>query len=112
MTISEQNITRRWNMLASKDLGTDVHFEASAFADLFRQVFEGERRQIDSRYMTCIKPIIRGFAINEGLEDEVSVVECLDLDYINITKYGAMELDCYLMNELKWDLRYEYALSH
>ena len=44
MTISEQNIVKRWNMMASKDLGIDRDVEASAFAELFRQVFEEGRQ--------------------------------------------------------------------
>lgn len=111
MTISEQNIIKRWNMMASKDLGIDRNVEASSFANLFSQVFEERKEQIDSTNMKYIKPIIRGFVINEGFEDEVSVVECLDLDYINITKKGAEELDWYLMNRLGWFERYQYALS-
>ena len=112
MTISEQNIVKRWNIIASRDLGIDRNVEASAFAELFRQVFEEERQSIDSQYMKYAKPIIRGFSINEGLEDEISVTECLGLDYIHITKYGAQELDWYLMNRLGWFDRYQYALSH
>lgn len=97
--------------MESMDLGTDRNVEAAEFAELFRQVFEEEIAIINSSDMKYIKPIIRGFAISNGLEDEISVVECLDLDYIRITEYGAKELDWYLMNCLEWDSRYQYALN-
>lgn len=109
MTISEQNIVKRWDMMASKDLGTDRNVEARGFAELFVGVFENGQTQVHtSRY---INRIIRGFAINEMLEDECSVVECLDLSHVNITKYAAQQLDWYLMNNLEWFERYKYALS-
>lgn len=110
MTISEKNIVKRWNMMASKDLGIDRNVEAIGFAELFTAVFENEQYQVHTnRY---INRIIRGFAINEMLEDECSVVECLDLSHTNITNYAAQQLDWYLMNRLGWFERYQYALAH
>lgn len=110
MTISEQNIVKRWNMMASKDLGLEVNIEAHGFSELFIAVFENEQCQIHTnRY---INRIIRGFSINEMLEDECSVVECLDLSYTNITNYAAQRLDWYLMHRLGWLERYQYALAH
>ena len=40
MTISEKNIVKRWNMMASKDLGFDRNSEARGFAEFFRSIFE------------------------------------------------------------------------
>lgn len=106
MTISEQNIVKRWNMMASKDLGTDRNVEAIGFAELFKSVFEDGFTQVKgTKY---INSIIRGFAFNNPHE-EISVVECLDLNYVNITKESAIELDWYLMNRLDWFDRYQYA---
>ena len=110
MTISEQNIVKRWNMMASKDLGTDRNVEARGFAELFTAVFENEQRQVHTSHY--INRIIRGFAYNEMLEDECSVVECLDLSHTNITNYAAQQLDWYLMNRLGWFDRYQYALAN
>lgn len=110
MTISQENIIKRWNMMEDKDLGTDRNLEAHGFASLFRQVFEDGKNQPSGDYY--INSIVRGFAINEMLEDECSVVECLDLNYINITKYAAEQLDAYLMDFLGWFERYRYALEH
>lgn len=108
MTNSEKNIVKRWSMMASKDLGTDRNIEAADFAELFKRVFEDGLTQVNgSKY---INPIVRGFAINNPME-EVNVVECLDLNYINITKESAMELDSYLMDRLGWFDRYQYALG-
>lgn len=109
MTISEKNIVKRWNMMASKDLGTDRNVEAIGFAKLFKSVFEDGFTQVEgTKY---INPIIRGFAFNNPYK-EISVVECLDLNYVNITKKSAMELDWYLMNRLGWFERYQYALAN
>lgn len=106
MTISERNIVKRWEIMASKDLGIDRNVEAVGFAKLFRQVFEEERTQVDgSRW---INPIIRGFACNNQ-DLEINVVECLDLNHINITKYAAQQLDWYLMNRQGWFERYQFA---
>lgn len=33
MTISEKNIVKRWNIMASKDLGYDRNIEAIGFAE-------------------------------------------------------------------------------
>ena len=109
MTISEKNIVKRWNMMASKDLGFDRNPEARAFAEFFSSIFEHNNTQ--PKGTTYINPIIRGFAFNNQ-DLDISVVECLDLNYINITKKAAMELDWYLMNHLDWFDRYQYALAH
>lgn len=109
MTISEKNIVKRWNMMASKDLGTDRNVEAIGFAELFKNVFEDGFTQVKGT--KHINPIIRGFAFNNPYMD-ISVVECLDLNYVNITKESAMELDWYLMNRLGWFDRYQYALAN
>lgn len=95
--------------MASKDLGTDRNVEAIGFAELFKSVFEDGFTQVKgTKY---INPIIRGFAFNNPYMD-ISVVECLDLNYVNITKESAMELDWYLMNRLGWFERYQYALAN
>ena len=107
MTIGEQNIINRWDFMASKDLGIDRIVEAKAFAQLFKEVFENGNTQPNGSIY--INSIIRGFAINEDLEDEVSVIECLNLNYINITKYGARELDSYLMDKLGWFDIFQFA---
>ena len=92
--------------MASKDLGYDRNIEAIGFAELFKSVFEDGLTQVKgTKY---INPIIRGFAINNS-DIDISVVECLDLNYINITKESAMCLDWYLMNRLDWFCRYQYA---
>lgn len=109
MTISEKNIVKRWNMMASKDLGYDRNPEARGFAELFSSIFEHNNTQ--PKGTAYINPIIRGFALNNH-DMDISVVECLDLNYINITKKAAMELDWYLMNRLDWFDRYQYALAH
>ena len=94
--------------MASKDLGVDRNVEARGFSELFFNVFEKGYTQVKgTKY---INPIIRGFAFsNRNLE--ISVVECIDLNYINIDKKAAMELDYYLMNNLDWFDRYQYALG-
>lgn len=95
--------------MASKDLGFDRNPEASGFAQLFSSIFEcGNTQPKGSAY---INPIIRGFACNNQ-NLYISVIECHGLDYINITKKAAMELDWYLMNRLGWFERYQYALAH
>lgn len=109
MTISEKNIVKRWNMMASKDLGSDRNPEARGFAELFSSIFEHDNTQ--PKGTDYINPIIRGFAFNNR-DCEISVVECLDLNYINISKKSAMELDWYLMNQLDWFDRYQYALAN
>ena len=109
MTVNEQNIVKRWNFMASKNLGTDRNIEAYGFADLFTAVFEGEQYQVHTD--RCINRIIRGFVINEMLEDECSVTECLDLCHVDITNYAAQQLDWYLMNRLGWFERYQYSLN-
>lgn len=109
MTISEKNIVKRWNMMASKDLGFDRNPEARGFAELFSSIFEHDNTQ--PKGTAYINPIIRGFAFNNH-DMDISVVECLDLNYVNITKKSAMELDWYLMNRLGWFERYQYALAN
>lgn len=109
MTISEKNIVKRWNMMASKDLGYDRNPEARGFAELFSSIFEHDNEQ--PKGTAYINPIIRGFAFNNH-DMDISVVECLDLNYVNITKKSAMELDWYLMNCLGWFERYQYALAN
>lgn len=97
MTISEKNIVKRWNMMAGKDLGYGRNSEARGFAELFSSIFEHDNTQ--PKGTAYINPIIRGFAFNNH-DMDISVVECLDLNYVNITKKSAMELDWYLMNRL------------
>ncbi len=109
MTISEKNIVKRWNIMASKDLGYDRNPEARGFAELFSSIFEHDNTQ--PKGTAYINPIIRGFAFNNH-DMDISVVECLDLNYVNITKKSAMELDWYLMNRLGWFERYQYALAN
>lgn len=110
MTISEKNIVKRWNMMANKDLGIDRNIEAHGFSELFTAIFENEQFQVHTNHY--INRIIRGFAINEMIEDECFVVECLGLSHVNITNYAAQQLDWYLMNRLGWFERYQYALTH
>lgn len=109
MTISENNVLKRWNMMASKDLGSDRNPESKGFAELFTSIFEDGNTQPKGN--AHINPIIRGFAFHNS-DLDINVVECLDLNYINITKESAMALDWYLMNSLEWFDRYKYALSH
>lgn len=109
MTMDEQNIVRRWRMMASKDLGIDRNLEAIGFAELFSSIFECDNTQ--PKGTAYINPIIRGFAINNQ-DLDISVVECLGLNHIDITKESAKELDWYLMNRLGWFDRYRYALEH
>ncbi len=112
MTISEQNIIKRWSLMASKDLGIDINVQSREYLDLFNQIFVNDNLEIDSRGMRCIKPTIRGFAINnEGMFRRCCVTECLDLDFIGLDKSAAAELDWFLMNEMGWANRYEYATS-
>lgn len=109
MTISEKNIVARWNMMASKDLGTDRNIEANGFAKLFAAVFENDQNQVHTdRY---INKIIRSFAIKEMLDDECAVTECMGLSHVDITKYAAQQLDWYLMNRLGWVEQYHFAMS-
>lgn len=108
MTISEENIVKRWKFMASKDLGIDRNLEAHDFAELFRKVFEEDWTQVEgSRY---INPIIRGFAYNNP-DLEIGVVECLGLNHIDIDKYAAQQLDWHLMNRLGWFEKYRFAQS-
>lgn len=106
MTVNEQNIVKRWDFMASKDLGIDRNLEAYGFSEMFREIFENENTQPKgTRY---INPIIRGFAFNNP-DLEIGVVECLGLNHIDIDKYAAQELDWYLMNRLGWFERYRFA---
>lgn len=109
MTISEQNIVKRWNMMASKDLGYARNSEARAFAEMFSSIFENGYTQVKGN--EYINPIIRGFAFNNR-DLGIIVTECIDLNYINIDKFAAMELDYYLMNDLNWFDRYQYVLAN
>lgn len=104
---TDENIVKRWKIMASKDLGIERNMEARDFAEMFIKVFEcGQNQPSGSPY---INPIIRGFAINEHMEDECNVVDALDLNYINITTYAARELDYYLMDNLGWYDRWQFA---
>ena len=112
MTICEQNIINRWNLMASKDLGVMVNPQAEEFCKLFKKVFEEQSTQFSTDCFKNILPILRGFQVNLGwLDLNFSVCETLGLDYINIDKESAKELDDYLMQEIGWYSRYEYALS-
>lgn len=95
--------------MCSKDLGVFRQQECNEFAKIFRCVFTGNT-QIDTSKE--INKIIRGFIINERMHDECNVVECYDLCYVNITTYGASELDWYLMNKLGWEVLYQYAINN
>lgn len=110
MNKNEKNIIDRWNMMASKDLGSDINPLASEFAKLFERVFANNETQIEGNFK-YINPIIRGFSVNNPYDD-IGVVECLDLNYININKESAMALDWYLMNYQEWFGRYQYACNN
>lgn len=104
------NIVRRWNFMATKDLGIDRNVEARQFAKLFQKIFEDGLTQVDGKDYKYVKPIILGFSINnEGNFDRCGVTECLDLDFITLDKEAAEELDWELMNKNGWINIYEYA---
>lgn len=112
MTISEQNIVKRWNLMASKDLGTDFNILAIQFSELFTMIFENDFTQIDAHNLKYILPLVRGFSTNnEGAFERCSVVECLDLCHIDLDKESAKELDWWLMNKMEWFSRYQFSLS-
>lgn len=108
MTINERNIVNRWTFMAGKDLGTDRNVEAFGFANLFKEVFENENPQ--PKGTRFINPIIRDFVANNP-DLEISVVECFDLNHVDIDKYAAQQLDWHLMNRLGWLERYRFALA-
>ena len=108
MTINERNIVRRWELMASKDLGIDVNVESREYAKLFKDIFEFGFDQVKGLKWTL--PEIRGFAINnEGYYENCSVVTCLDLNHVNMNKEAAKELDWWLMNRRNWFDRYRFA---
>lgn len=111
MTRSQENIVKRWELMASKDLGYEVRPVTIGFAKIFREVFEndfsdGNIQVHGDRYANRY---IRGFALREG---GCNVVECCDLNHIDFDSIQDVEwLDWWLMNRMGWFDRYKYALS-
>lgn len=112
MTISEQNILRRWSLMASKDLGTDINPITYGMADLAKAVLEEGFNQVNLKgYSHKFIALLRGFSINFGDYEEIDVVTCLDLSYVNISKYALDELDFWLMMDKHYADQYRYALG-
>ena len=121
MNINEQNIINRWNLMASKDLGTRINPLTQEFARFFNMVFnEGYETGIDlnKHNFSMIQPILTGYAINnEGLTD-IKVITCLDINCIEYTKTSIEEFEWDLMNDSQvclhgnnWLTQYEFALT-
>lgn len=121
MNISQQNILKRWNLMSSKDLGTDINPIARDMADLAKKVLEENMTQISLKgYSQKFIRTLYGFCINYNAEfgdDEnigyeyVEVVTTLDLCHVNFSKHALEELDYSLMNDKCYDDQYLYALS-
>lgn len=112
MTISEENIVKRWKFMASKDLGYEVNPLAAEYARFFEMIFVDENTQFGGYGLQNIKPFLRGFSVNHSGEfEKCSVTECYDLDLITFDKEAAQELDYELMNNYGWFSKYQYARS-
>lgn len=111
MNINDNNIINRWQLMASKDLGIDVNPLADEFYRLFKEVLTSPEEEQQIRGYSYINPILRGYKINNPYE-EINVVECLNLNHIDITKEAIRRLDWYLMNYQEWFGRYQYACNN
>lgn len=113
MTRSQENIVKRWELMASKDLGYEVQPVAEGFARIFRELFEHENDfngNIQVHGDKYANRYIRGYASNEG---GCNVVECCDLNHIDFdTMQDVYWLDWWLMNRMGWFDKYQYALAH
>ena len=77
MTISEKNIVKRWNMMASKDLGYDRNPEARGFAELFSSMKDMESRNLDYSYSYFEQEIHRAYMI---LEEQAELQNDMDIN--------------------------------
>lgn len=109
MKISEQNILNRWNLMKDCDLGSDVNYKTEGFYNIFKNVIEYGKTQIDIRNMNDILPMLRGIILYYNLEPEIHIVDLYDLHYINITLEGVKELDSILMNDFGYDEKYLFC---
>ena len=62
MNISQQNILKRWNLMASKDLGTDINPIARDMADLAKKVLKENMTQISLR--VTVKSLFGRFMVS------------------------------------------------
>ena len=99
--IARENIIKRWNMIASSDLGSWITEPAKEYAEFFKEIassnFTNKYRATD-----FITSKLRGFAINAAAEylvdeEDMNLVMCLDLHNITMSDHALYEFDSYLM---------------
>ena len=98
----------RFEIMNSVNLGCCVNPLASAYLEFFKMAEKSN--QFDVHDLKCILPTLTGYAINNP--DDLSVVNCLDLCYVNIKSIWFIEdFERYLMMEENWLCQYKYALE-
>ena len=98
----------RFEQMKKVDMGTSINPMVYEFVEFFKKA--EKYTQFDIKEFYFILPILRGYAINNP--DELSVVECLDLCYVNINSMWFVEdFERFLMLKDNWLCRYQYALE-
>lgn len=110
MTIAETNMLRRWEVIANADLGYEVEPIAKDLSNLFNHI-------VENGYMNNVPEnalrLVRGFKINTQIDvEECSLVDCFDINTVQMSKYGIDEFDYFLMNDLGWVRKYHIALGY
>lgn len=98
----------RFEQMKKVDMGFSINPLVYAFVEFFKRAEKSN--QFDVKELSCILPTLRGYAINNP--DELSVIESLDLCYVNINSMWFVEnFERFLMLKDNWLCRYQYALE-
>lgn len=98
----------RFEQMKKVDMGSNVNPLVYEFVEFFKKAEKDT--QFDVKELYFILPTLRGYAINNP--DELSMVECLDLCYVNIKSMWFVEnFERFLMLKDGWLDRYQYALE-
>lgn len=111
MTINETNMLRRWKTMAKSDLGSLVQPVAIDLENFFSHMIE--KNYMNNVPETVLR-LLRGFEINANWLDteDCYITDTYDLNTVKMSKYGIDEFDSFLMNDLNWISRYQYALEN
>ena len=109
MTISQQNTLKRWEYMASKDLGYMINDITNEMVDLLRKVFNGSTQFNCMGNFSAIKPLLLAFKCQDEFIENTIITECLDVDMITTTSDDLLEFDKYLMDKKDFFIRYQYA---
>lgn len=108
--ISKELMLKRWQRMAeSNQLNPTDQLIAAEMVEMAKSIFEtGAYREP----LEWLARLIRGYVINERPEPEdFNYTNCLNLNVVQATEYGMQEFEYYMMNRMKWYVKYQQVLG-